>query len=204
MIRVRFAPSPTGYLHLGNARTALFNWLYARHSKGTFILRIEDTDVERSEDIYMEEILNDLRWLGFSWDEGPDKGGEFGATTGRPRRCGWFDAVVVRYACQMSGVDEVVITKLDILDDLDEIKICSDYRHNGKLLKYFPADLEILSEAKPVYIKLKGWKTDTSGIKHFADLPKNAKSYIKHLEKFTGTPIKIISVGAERTQTIKK
>ena len=78
MVRVRFAPSPTGYLHLGNTRTALFNWLFARRQKGRFVLRIEDTDAERSGDIYIDQIMSDLRWLGLDWDEGPDIGGEFG------------------------------------------------------------------------------------------------------------------------------
>ncbi len=132
------------------------------------------------------------------------KGGEFGATTGRPRRCGWFDAVVVRYACEISGVDELVLTKLDVLDDLATIRVCSGYRYRGKLLKYFPADLDILHEAEPIYEELRGWQSDTSAIKLFRDLPKKAQSYVKRIEKLTGVSVKLVSVGPDRNQTIRK
>lgn len=133
-----------------------------------------------------------------------EKGKEFGATTGRPRRCGWFDAVVVKFACEVSGVDELVITKLDVLDNLPAIKICVGYEHQGTLLKYFPADLEILEESKPVYEELPGWQTNTESVKQFSELPKNAQQYLTRLERLTGVPITLISVGAERNQTITK
>ena len=129
-----------------------------------------------------------------------DKGKEFGATTGRPRRCGWFDAVVVRYACDISGVSELVVTKLDVLDDLPKIKICVRYKNQ----KYFPADIEILSGAEPIYEDLPGWQTNTSGAKRFEDLPRQAQAYIQRIEKLIGVPVKLISVGAERSQTIQK
>lgn len=132
------------------------------------------------------------------------KGGEFGATTGRPRRCGWFDAVVVRYACEISGVDELVVTKLDVLDDLPTLKICTGYRHEGQMLKYFPADLEILAEAEPVYEELPGWQSQTSNAKRFSELPPKAQAYVTRLEELTGVKVKLISVGAERNQTIQK
>lgn len=133
-----------------------------------------------------------------------EKGKEFGATTGRPRRCGWFDAEVVRFACESSGVDELIITKLDVLDELKKIKICTGYKYKGKTLKFFPADLEILSAVKPIYETLDGWQTNTSGAKKLSDLPANALKYLKRLEEVVGVPIKIISVGPERTQTIIK
>jgi adenylosuccinate synthase len=133
-----------------------------------------------------------------------EKGKEFGATTGRPRRCGWFDAVVVKFACQVNGVDELVITKLDVLDDFSIIKVCTGYKHKGELLKYFPADLEILTEVEPVYEELPGWQADTVSAKSFGDLPANAKQYLNRLEELLGVPIKLVSVGAERDQTITK
>lgn len=133
-----------------------------------------------------------------------EKGKEFGATTGRPRRCGWFDAVVVKYACEISGVSELVITKLDVLDDLKTIRLCTGYRFDGKILKYFPADLELLSSVEPIYEDLPGWQTPTTGAKHFEDLPAAAQAYIQRIEKLISVPVKLISVGAERNQTIEK
>ena len=110
----------------------------------------------------------------------------------------------MRYACQISGVDELALTKLDVLDDLAIIKICTGYSYQGELLKSFPADLEILATCELVYKELPGWQVPTSGIKRFANLPKNAKAYVKRIEQLIGVPIKLISVGAERNQTITK
>jgi adenylosuccinate synthase len=132
------------------------------------------------------------------------RGKEFGATTGRPRRCGWFDAVVVRFACEASGVDQLVITKLDVLDDLPTLKLCSGYKYKGQVQKYFPADLDILSEVEPVYEEMPGWQTDTTGIKEFSALPKAAQDYLNRLEALVGVPISLVSVGADRMQTISK
>ncbi len=133
-----------------------------------------------------------------------EKGQEFGATTGRPRRCGWFDAELVKFACESSGVDELIITKLDVLDDLAKLKICTGYSFEGKTLKYFPADLDILSGVTPIYEELSGWQANTTGAKQFSDLPVNARAYLKRLEEVVGVPIKLVSVGPERTQTIVK
>ncbi len=133
-----------------------------------------------------------------------EKGKEFGATTGRPRRCGWFDAHVVRYAVMVNGITELALTKLDVLDDLATIKICTGYKLEGKLLKSFPADLSVLENAELVYEELPGWQTLTSDAKRFSDLPKNAQTYIKRIEELCGVPVRIVSVGAERTQTILK
>jgi adenylosuccinate synthase len=131
-------------------------------------------------------------------------GKEFGATTGRPRRCGWFDAVVVRFACEASGVDELVITKLDVLDSLPTLKICTGYRYQGEMQKYFPADLDILSAVEPIYEEMLGWKADTTGAKQFAELPEAAQNYLNRLEALVGVPVKLVSVGADRMQTISK
>jgi len=139
-----------------------------------------------------EEAGNNLR----------KKGNEFGATTGRPRRCGWFDAVVVKFAAEASGVGELVITKLDVLDDLLSVKICTGYEHEGVLLKHFPADLEILEQVRPVYEEMPGWQASTVSAKSFAELPLFAQNYLNRLEQLAGVPIKLISVGPDRNQTI--
>ena len=133
-----------------------------------------------------------------------ERGHEFGATTGRPRRCGWFDAVIGRFACQISGVDELAITKLDVLDDMKSIKICTGYKFEGQILKYFPADLEILAAVEPVYEEMPGWQSDTSGVRKFADLPLPAQKYLNRLEELMETRVGLISVGAGREQTIVK
>jgi len=129
-------------------------------------------------------------------------GDEFGATTGRPRRCGWFDAVLARYSAQINGIDSWALTKLDILDTLDEIKVCVGYRWDGREHKSFPASLEQVETAEPVYTTLPGWKADTTGVRRMQDLPENALAYIRSLEKMTETPVSIVSVGFRREQTI--
>lgn len=133
-----------------------------------------------------------------------ERGHEFGATTGRPRRCGWFDAVVAKFASQVNGSDELVITKLDVLDGLPKIKICTGYRHAGQILKYFPADLGILSKVEPVYEEMDGWTESTAHAREFGDLPLAAQKYLNRLEALVEVPIKFVSVGAERSQTIEK
>ncbi len=130
------------------------------------------------------------------------KGKEFGATTGRPRRCGWFDAVLVGYSCRVNGIREIAVTKLDVLDDLKEIKICTGYRHQGKLYKNFPASLSVQKEGKPVYETHRGWLSDTSKVKKFKDLPSNAKKYLKRLSGLLEVPITILSVGSHENQTL--
>ncbi|MGI8782177.1 MAG: adenylosuccinate synthase [Acidobacteriota bacterium] len=129
-------------------------------------------------------------------------GAEFGASTGRPRRCGWFDAVVVRFACLINAMDTVVITKLDVLDQLDEIKICVGYAYRGERMDSFPTDLEVLEQCKPIYETHPGWKQDTSDIRDFGQLPFNARSYLDRLAELIGTDISIISTGPDRTETI--
>ncbi len=133
-----------------------------------------------------------------------ERGQEFGATTGRPRRCGWFDAAVAKFAAAVNGVDELVVTKLDVLDNLPSIKICSGYRHQGEILKYFPADLEILAEAEPIYEQVPGWQSRTAGVRDFSELPAAAQAYLNRLEELIEVPINFISVGADRLQTIER
>lgn len=131
-----------------------------------------------------------------------EKGNEFGATTGRPRRCGWFDGVVARYACLVNDIDTMVITKLDVLDQLEEIQICVAYEHHGERIEYFPTEISMLSEMEPVYEVHSGWKTDTSQIQNYENLPEQAKSYLRRLSEVIGTDISIISLGPARSETI--
>jgi adenylosuccinate synthase len=130
------------------------------------------------------------------------KGHEFGTTTGRPRRCGWFDAVVVKHAVRTNGITGISLMLLDVLDDFDEIGFCDSYEIDGKAVAHFPASAEALERAKPSYRYLKGWKTPISGVRKYEDLPKEAKEYIAEIEKSVGAPVKIVSVGPGREQTI--
>jgi len=130
------------------------------------------------------------------------KGREFGATTGRPRRCGWFDSVVVRHSVLLNGLNEIALTKLDVLDDLREINICTAYKYKQKALKDFPADIEVLSACKPIYEKMPGWLSDTTSCKSYKDLPVNARRYLEKLSDIVGSKISIISVGSSRRETI--
>jgi len=131
-----------------------------------------------------------------------ERGREYGATTGRPRRCGWFDLVVARYAVRVNGLHHVAITKLDVLDEFENVKVCTGYRFNGDLIKDFPADLKILENLKPVYTEFKGWKQTTAGLKKFDDLPVEAQRYLKALEEMMECPIAVISTGASREDSI--
>ena len=130
------------------------------------------------------------------------KGKEFGTVTSRKRRCGWFDGVLVRQAIKISGINGIALTKLDVLDDLEEIKICIAYDLDGKKMDYLPAAVDDQLKVKPVYRTFKGWKTSTNGIKKFDDLPENAKKYINELEKFIETKVSSISTSPERNDTI--
>ncbi|MCP5063756.1 MAG: adenylosuccinate synthase [Ignavibacteriae bacterium] len=129
-------------------------------------------------------------------------GDEFGATTGRERRCGWFDAFLVGYSTQINGINKAVITKLDVLDDFDEIKVCIGYEINGEILKYFPTTPKELESAKPIYKTLPGWKKKTSDIRKYEDLPETTKSYLDFISKQCRFEIKYVSVGPKRSQTI--
>jgi adenylosuccinate synthase len=131
-----------------------------------------------------------------------EKGAEFGATTGRKRRCGWLDTVILNNAVRLNGLTGLAVTKLDILGSLDALNICTGYEYQGKTLDYFPGDLKILGECKPVYETLPGWSEDISGIRNYNDLPENTKNYLKRIEEIAETPVQIISIGPAREQTI--
>ncbi|MDD5356414.1 MAG: adenylosuccinate synthetase, partial [Candidatus Omnitrophica bacterium] len=131
-----------------------------------------------------------------------EKGHEFGATTGRPRRCGWFDSVMVREAILLNGISELAIMKLDILDGLKTIKICTAYKYKGKLFKEFPDDLEAAKSAKPVYKEVPGWHKASDSVRCYKDLPVNAKKYISTLQDILNTKISVVSVGSAREDTI--
>ena len=131
-----------------------------------------------------------------------EAGHEYGTVTGRPRRTGWLDAFVVRYAGLLSGIDYMAITRLDILDSFDEIKMCTGYKYEGKLINEIPASLKVLAKVEPVYETFKGWKTDISGIRKYEDLPEEARAYLTRLAEVTGICLGIVSVGPNRDQTI--
>jgi adenylosuccinate synthase len=130
------------------------------------------------------------------------KGQEFGATTGRPRRCGWFDAVVVKHAVRVNGIQGMVITKMDVLNDLDKIKVCVGYRLNGKMIDYVPSNVETFQSVEAVYEELEGWKAEIKGAKNRSDLPANAQRYLRRIEELIGTKIVMVSVGSERNETL--
>ena len=129
-------------------------------------------------------------------------GGEYGATTGRPRRCGWFDAVVVRYAALVNGLTGLALTKLDVLDEFEEIRICTGYRADGKEYEHFPYDFGVLDRVEPIYETFQGWKSSTSDARTIADLPPRALEYVHRLEELTGVPVAFVSVGTRREQII--
>ena len=130
------------------------------------------------------------------------RGAEFGATTGRRRRCGWLDTVLLRNAVRLNGLTGMAITKLDVLGGLDEIRICTAYQCRGEKIEDFPASLDVLAACEPVYETLPGWSEDISGIRNAADLPENTKNYLARIAEITETPVQIISVGPGREETI--
>ncbi len=131
-----------------------------------------------------------------------DSGNEYGAVTGRPRRCGWYDAVAVRYGVRINGLDTLALTKLDVLDGLESISICTAYRCGGETLTEFPSDVSRLASCEPIYESMPGWSEATKGIRRFEDLPENARRYVARLEEVTGIPAALISTGSERHDTI--
>jgi adenylosuccinate synthase len=131
------------------------------------------------------------------------KGGEFGATTGRPRRCGWLDLVVVKHSCLISGITKLAIMKLDVLDGLKTVKICTHYELGGKKIDYFPASIEDVKQCKPVYKEFNGWKDIDKNSTKLTDLPKEAQEYLQFIKKELGVPIAIVSIGPGRKETIE-
>jgi adenylosuccinate synthase len=131
-----------------------------------------------------------------------DSGNEYGAVTGRPRRCGWYDAVAVRYGVRINGLDALALTKLDVLDGLERIDICTAYRCGSRTLTEFPSDLSQLAACEPIYESMPGWDAPTKGARRFSDLPENARRYIARLEQVSGVPAAIVSTGSDRDDTI--
>ena len=131
-----------------------------------------------------------------------ESGQEFGAVTGRPRRCGWYDAVAVRYAVRVNGLDALALTKLDVLDGLPELSVCTAYRCNGATLTEMPGDQAQLAACEPVYETLAGWTKPTAGVRNFEDLPAEARAYVARLEEITGVPAAVVSTGSAREDTI--
>lgn len=131
-----------------------------------------------------------------------EKGHEFGVTTGRARRCGWLDLVILKTTARVSGLTSFAVTKIDTLAGIDKIKVCVGYEFNGTVIDYFPASLEDLAECKPVYEEFDGWGEEVQNARSYEELPENAKKYLKRIEEFTGTKISIVSVGPRRDQTM--
>lgn len=147
---------------------------------------------------FVTELLDEQgEWLR-------NQGGEFGATTGRPRRCGWLDLVVIKHADMINGLSDIVLTKLDVLGGLDEIKVCTAYEIDGEIYNYIPSDQADVAKAHPVYTTLPGWKEDISTMSTWDELPENAKRYVEFIEEFTGVPVSMISVGPDRENNIAR
>jgi len=141
--------------------------------------------------------------LGSDGEDLRQWGAEFGATTGRPRRCGWYDAFLVNYSRMINGIERVAITKLDVLSNMDEIKVCIGYDLDGKRLKSFPTSTDRLEKIVPIYETLPGWKKDITGVRNYSDLPEETKDYLRFISEHSGFEISIISVGPKRDQTIE-
>jgi adenylosuccinate synthase len=136
-------------------------------------------------------------------DKVREAGGEYGATTGRPRRCGWLDLVALKYVCDLNGLTDILLTKIDVLSAFKELKVCTHYMYKGKKTTDFISDGEELYTCSPVYKKMKGWAADLTACRKYGDLPKAAKDYIKFIEKYTGVKVSMVSVGPERDQILK-
>ena len=130
------------------------------------------------------------------------KGHEFGTTTGRPRRCGWLDLVMLGYSKRVSGIDTIALTKLDVLDELEVVKVCTGYKYRDQVLTNFPTSLKVLAECEPILIELPGWKKDTTNVTSYDELPENAKKYVETVKELSGMDISIVAVGPGRAQTI--
>ncbi len=197
----------------------VFKAYITRVGGGPFVTELGTDEQAKSEDsldklkkTLSEEGLNHLhRKVINKANEGDEysqgrllriQGVEYGTTTGRPRRTGWFDAVAARYAIRINGLSSIVITKLDVLTGLDKIKICVAYSYKGKKVNDFPSNINILKDCKPVYEEVPGWDDDLSRISNYDELPDNAKNYLGRTEKLIGVPVSILSIGPKRSQTI--
>ena len=130
------------------------------------------------------------------------QGGEYGATTGRPRRTGWLDLMVVAHAAMLNGLTDITLTKIDVLTGLDELKICTGYEIDGEIFTYVPSDQALVARAKPVYKTLPGWKEDITQIREYDKLPQEARDYISFIEEYVGVPVTLVSVGPDRENNI--
>jgi adenylosuccinate synthase len=142
--------------------------------------------------------------LGAEGDAIRNRGREFGSVTGRPRRCGWFDAPLLRYSAMLNGFETMVVTKLDVLDELERIPVCTGYKIDGVTVREMPATVRDLAKAEPVYEVLPGWKSSTEGISEWDELPPAAQEYVMFLEDQTGVEVGCISTGPERNQTVRR
>jgi adenylosuccinate synthase len=131
-----------------------------------------------------------------------ERGNEYGTTTRRPRRCGWFDAMAVKYSVDLCGITHVTMTLLDVLSGLDHVRICTGYKYQGSRMDYFRADMDTLADVEPIYETMPGWNGNISGARHFEELPKEAQQYVKRIETLITAPIKIVSIGPERSATL--
>jgi adenylosuccinate synthase len=131
-----------------------------------------------------------------------ERGNEYGTTTRRPRRCGWFDAMAVKYAVDLCGITHIAMTLLDVLSGLDHVQICTGYKYKGNRLDYFKADMDVLAEVEPIYETLPGWRGNITGVRKFEELPREAQQYVKRIEQLVGAPVKMVSVGPERAATM--
>jgi len=168
--------------------------------------------------VYIDKVIGVIKAYSTRVGEGPfpteldsklmkfvrEWGNEYGATTGRPRRCGWFDAVIAKFAVLLNGATEIAVMKLDVLDNLKTIKVCKAYKYKNKVFSVFSQEIASLEKVRPIYREFSGWQTSTKGIKSFKDLPRKAKNYINAIEDMIGSKIKLISVGSSREETILK
>ncbi|ELK47372.1 adenylosuccinate synthetase, partial [Halobacillus sp. BAB-2008] len=134
-------------------------------------------------------------------DQIREVGREYGTTTGRPRRVGWFDSVVVRHARRVSGITDLSLNSIDVLTGIKNLKICTAYKYKGEIMEEFPASLKVLAECEPVYEEMPGWEEDITGVKSLGELPANARHYIERVSQLTGIPLSVFSVGPDRSQT---
>ena len=206
-----------------NLRCALINEKYEIEK-----VLIKNT-LTGSLEVFLEEVAKIIEEIGLSKDvvgivkayttrvgEGPFvteldneigeeiriKGREFGTVTGRSRRCGWFDAVIVRYASRVNGLTSISLMLLDVLTGFDKIQVCTAYKMGDKIIKDFPASLEDLAKCEPIYEELEGWTEDITSVERFEDLPENAKKYVAKIEELIGVSVDMVSVGPNRAQTI--
>jgi adenylosuccinate synthase len=133
-----------------------------------------------------------------------EAGQEFGATTGRPRRCGWIDLVALKYAVDINGMDELALSKIDILNDFEQVKLCTDYRIDGKTTQTFPLDIGRLERVEPVYKTMEGWEKDISSFKKIDDMPTEVQNFMGYIEDYLDVEIKILSIGPGRSETIER